>query len=553
MEQIGSDTREPPLLIQFRMFYNGYAVKGTLLVNKKLAPSTIQIRESMIKVKPDPVSKHPTVNSLEIVRTSNPPKETFLSRYLIALLSHGGVPDKFFTDLLSKALREDRGNFSNKHAAFKVAKKYGNMDSDFTVARMIACGIPLDESFLQYRLSVLTKDETKSLKKGKLLIPDCFFLMGTTDPTGKLKSDEVCVVLDNDQVLGKVLVYRYPGQHFGDIHVLKATNIEELESFVGNEKNAIFFSQKGARSVADEIAGGDLDGDLYWVSRNGELLKHFTPSEPWVPKPSMGKVDESKMPRNLSDEQLEDELIELFLKTRFQPSYAKSDAADSWLAHMDRSLTLGDDKVAERNAIKKKLIKLNDINHEALDAPKKGVTIKVPRELRPKEFPHYMERKNSFKSNSILGKIYDQVKAYMEEDLSKKEIRKLPCFDVDVPENCWKSWKGNYDMYRAEMFNALSNNDSNVKNKAADKIITKYKKLLYGAKELEETTRKMDDIYNEALAIYNLSYNYAISKNDVAKCSFAWKVAGSALFKLYAKKKGERTFIFSPSVLNEMF
>lgn len=76
-----------------------------------------------------------------------------------------------------------------------VAKKYGNMDSDFTVARMIACGIPLDESFLQYRLSVLTKDETKSLKKGKLLLPDCFFLMGTTDPTGKLKSDEVCVVL----------------------------------------------------------------------------------------------------------------------------------------------------------------------------------------------------------------------------------------------------------------------------------------------------------------------------------------------------------------------
>lgn len=63
----------------------------------------------------------------------------------------------------------------------------------------------------------------------------------------------------------------------------------------------------------------------------------------------------------------------------------------------------------------------------------------------------------------------------------------------------------------------------------------------------------MDDIYNEALAIYNLSYDYAISKNDVAKCSFAWKVAGSALFKLYAKKNGERTFIFSPSVLNEMF
>lgn len=33
-------------------------------------------------------------------------------------------------------------------------------------------------------------------------------------------------------------------------------------------------------------------------------------------------------------------------------------------------------------------------------------------------------------------------------------------------------------MYNAEMFDALSNNDSNVKNKAADKIIKKYKKVI---------------------------------------------------------------------------
>lgn len=56
-------------------------------------------------------------------------------------------------------------------------------------------------------------------------------------------------------------------------------------------------------------------------------------------------------------------------------SYAKSDAAGSWLAQMDRFLTLGDDKVEEKNAAKEKLIKLIDINHEALDAPKKGVTV----------------------------------------------------------------------------------------------------------------------------------------------------------------------------------
>ena len=78
---------------------------------------------------------------------------------------------------------------------FPAAINYGNMDNDFTVARMISCGIPLDESYLQYRLSILMKEEKKSLRNGKLHVPDCFYLMGTADPTGKLKSDEVCIVL----------------------------------------------------------------------------------------------------------------------------------------------------------------------------------------------------------------------------------------------------------------------------------------------------------------------------------------------------------------------
>ena len=76
---------------------------------------------------------------------------------------------------------------------------------------------------------------------------------------------------DNGQISGKVLVYRNPGLHFGDIHVLKATYVKALESFIGNAKFAIFFPCKGPRSLGDEIAGGDFDGDMYWVSRNPQV------------------------------------------------------------------------------------------------------------------------------------------------------------------------------------------------------------------------------------------------------------------------------------------
>lgn len=85
---------------------------------------------------------------------------------------------------------------------------------------------------------------------------------------------------ENGQINGKVLVYRNPGLHFGDIHVLTAKYVEELVPVVGNAKYAIFFSCKGPRSVADEIAGGDFDGDMYWVSRNSQVNTH-APSNFW--------------------------------------------------------------------------------------------------------------------------------------------------------------------------------------------------------------------------------------------------------------------------------
>jgi len=40
---------------------------------------------------------------------------------------------------------------------------------------------------------------------------------------------------------------------------------------VGVGTYGIMFSTKGARSITDEMAGSDLDGDQYWVSWNDEV------------------------------------------------------------------------------------------------------------------------------------------------------------------------------------------------------------------------------------------------------------------------------------------
>lgn len=68
-----------------------------------------------------------------------------------------------------------------------------------------------------------------------------------------------------------MLVYKHPGLHFGDIHLLNATYVETLKDYVGDAKYAIFFPINGPRSLADEIANSDFDGDMYWVSTNPQV------------------------------------------------------------------------------------------------------------------------------------------------------------------------------------------------------------------------------------------------------------------------------------------
>jgi len=72
---------------------------------------------------------------------------------------------------------------------------------DKNALQMIMAGIPLDEPYLKHYLSKLLKLEKDDLKAGKLPIDESYYLMGTVDPTGELKEDEVCVILYATKIL----------------------------------------------------------------------------------------------------------------------------------------------------------------------------------------------------------------------------------------------------------------------------------------------------------------------------------------------------------------
>ena len=75
-----------------------------------------------------------------------------------------------------------------------VASRYANME-DSMLELMIHSGIPLEEPHLLSRLNFIAKQEMKGFREGKLPIEECYNLMGSTDPTGTLKPNEVCVIL----------------------------------------------------------------------------------------------------------------------------------------------------------------------------------------------------------------------------------------------------------------------------------------------------------------------------------------------------------------------
>lgn len=70
---------------------------------------------------------------------------------------------------------------------------------------------------------------------------------------------------------------------------------------------------------------------------------------------------------------------------------------------------------------------------------------------------------------------------------------------------------------------------------------------------IEDLSKNISDIYNEALALYHVAYDYAIQVKDVARCGFVWKVAGSVLIRFYAEQQYQKTLICNPFVLREIF
>ncbi|XP_022778050.1 uncharacterized protein LOC111319571, partial [Stylophora pistillata] len=390
----------------FQVRFAGY--KGVLALDPRLPGKQAIFRESMSKFD----SFH---RRLEVLQTSRP-QVVFLNHQVIMLLSNLGVPDEVFIKLQNDMLDKLAGMLVNERDAIqllgsgaKVGVSYHNVSN---------AGIPLTtEPFFKSLLVAMYRNHMHELlSRARILLPpaEARLMMGVMDELGVLKPGQVFVQYsavetreDRDDefdknkkivLSGPVVVTRNPCLHPGDVRQLEAVDVPGLFHLV----DCIVFPSRGSRTHPNEMAGGDLDGDLYFVCWNKDLLPR-KPNYPPMDYPSLPKLEQT-------------EPIATRDMTKFVVDYIRSDQ----LGVIDNAhKALAD---IEKDGVRsKKCLFLAKLHSLAVDAPKTGKWPDTTGIGIIEKLPDFMMKshKPSYPSEKVLGKLYRRCRKFKDTTSEK--------------------------------------------------------------------------------------------------------------------------------------
>jgi RNA-dependent RNA polymerase len=424
---------DPPSLYQFRLG----GCKGVLALDPKITGSEVHIRPSQLKFEA-------VFAGLEIIRSSAL-ATPFFNRQIIVVLSDLGVPDDVLIRKQQEMVNDYEQAMIDEETAVQKLRKHIDMNqTTLTMAGMVLDGfMKTRDPFMMSLMKLWRASTIKNLKeKARIAIEDGAFVLGCVDETATLKghaNDPQCradatreeklatlpeIFLQVDDtakkgsykiVEGICVLARNPSLHPGDLRIVRAVDVPALHHL----KNVVVLPQLGDRDLADMCSGGDLDGDDYMVLWDTDLLPEminvppmdFTPEKPF----------EKAEPITVAD------ISEFFV------TYMQNDSLGQ-IAHAHLAQ-------ADKHGVSSKIcLELARLHSQAVDYPKSGIPAQIGRDLRPGNWPHFMEKKHIkankiYHSAKVLGKLYDQVELvdFKPQWENQFDQRILDAFELGEP------------------------------------------------------------------------------------------------------------------------
>lgn len=534
----------------FQIRYGGF--KGVIAIDCN-SFRKMSLRRSMLKFE----SKNRMLN----VTKWSVSMPCFLNREIICLLSTLGIKDEKIEEMQQEQLHLLGKMLTNREAALDVLQNLGIANSKNILLKMLLQGYePNAEPYLSMILQALYDNQLSDLKtRCRIFVPKGRILIGCLDETGILDYGQVYIHLTvtkaelecEDQsyfrkveektaiVMGKVVVTKNPCLHPGDIRVLEAVYAVELE-----EKglvDCLVFPQRGKRPHPNECSGGDLDGDLFFVSWDKDLI----PCETEMPMDYTGR-----RPRMMDHDVTLEEIQKFFVDYMINDNLGAISTAH--LVHADRE----PDK-----AHSQKCLELANLHSMAVDFAKTGAPADMPGILRPREFPDFMERGDkTYESQGVLGKLYRAVCDLANQERPKfvwSEKIAEATYDCELEVNGFEDFveiaKTHRDMYEEKISSLMKYYEAegedeiltgHFRNRAMylrydnrrygdmkDRSLLSVKSLQKEAKEWFESSCKEDEQLQLASAWYHVTYHPSYCHEGINFVSFPW-IVGDILLNI---------------------
>ncbi|KAH7524659.1 hypothetical protein FEM48_Zijuj06G0143000 [Ziziphus jujuba var. spinosa] len=420
--------RNPPCAYQIR--YAGF--KGVVACWKPTDDdgARLSLRPSMDKFQ----SNHTILEICSWTRF----QPGFLNRQIVTLLSALNVSDEIFWNMQETMIFKLNQMLIDTDIAFDVltasCAEQGNV-----AAIMLSAGFsPQKEPHLRGMLTCIRAAQLWGLReKARIFVPSGRWLMGCLDELGVLEQGQCFIQVSNpslencfskhgsrfnerndnlEVIKGFVVIAKNPCLHPGDVRILEAVDVPDLHHLY----DCLVFPQKGERPHTNEASGSDLDGDLYFVTWDENLIPPSKKS--WIPM-QYDAAETKQLTRPVTQE----DIIEFFSKNMVNENLGA--ICNAHVVHADLS---------EHGALDEKCLILAELAATAVDFPKTGKIVTMPFNLKPKLYPDFMgkDEYQSYKSNKILGKLYRKIKdAYDEDVTASSEINFLPSdipYDIDL-------------------------------------------------------------------------------------------------------------------------